>query len=485
MTMYPGGEQNSTIRWLMDEMARIRGIIAKNFSNGQIRQDSGGTGVVGPPQTHEHDGTTEGGDLWTKGADLASAATLPVGVAGHYFHVTGTTTITAIASRPAGVELILEFDGILQLTHSASLILAGATNITTAAGDVIRFTSEGGGVWRQSTSKQTASGVGATGATGQIGPPGADGEDGADGPPGPPGNTGATGDTGAAGAASTVPGPQGPPGYAEDGEDGEPGPPGATGATGSTGSTGATGDIGQQGIPGITGLDGEDGDEGPPGIPGAAGTTGATGATGATGSTGATGLMGPPGVDGEDGTEAWFPSAPLASGTATLTLPASCFVPTVTAGAAEDTGMTELSAQHDYYLTAFSFSGAKAYATLTDPIIMPANYDGGPITATIEWMINSTNTGTVLWGVQLLGLADGTLLTAAWGTAQEVTDTPNGTALTNLLSAATPAITPGGTPAANNGLHVLVYRDPANDTGNTVAYLLSVRLRFGINAYSA
>ena len=154
---WPGGEVPSTIGYIVEWMKKYGPLIERAFSSGKLRQSPGGGGVVGPPQTHTHDGATQGGDLWTKGADLPSAATLAVGVAGHYFHVTGVTTITAIASRPAGTELILEFDGALTITHGAALILANATNIVTAASDVIRFTSEGGGTWRQSSSVQTAS----------------------------------------------------------------------------------------------------------------------------------------------------------------------------------------------------------------------------------------------------------------------------------------------------------------------------------------
>jgi len=226
---WPGGEVPSSIGYILEWMKKYGPLIERAFSMGKLRQDAGGGGVVGPPQTHTHDGATQGGDLWTKGADLPSAATLAVGVAGHYFHVTGTTTITAIAGRPAGVELILEFDAALTITHGASLILANATNIVTAAGDVIRFSSEGGGTWRQSTAKQTASG------------------------PGPPGNLG-------------PPGPLGPPG--EDGDEGSPGPPGAAGAAGTAGAAGATGAQGAAGSQGPPGFDGAEGDEGPEGPPG-------------------------------------------------------------------------------------------------------------------------------------------------------------------------------------------------------------------------
>lgn len=93
----------------------------------------------------------EGGDnLSTKGTNIASAATTDIGAAtGRFVHITGTTTITAFGTKTAGVERELIFDGILTLTHNAtSLILPGAANIVTAAGDAAIFVSEGSGNWR-------------------------------------------------------------------------------------------------------------------------------------------------------------------------------------------------------------------------------------------------------------------------------------------------------------------------------------------------
>ena len=85
---------------------------------------------------------------WSKGAAIASAATLTPGTDGNYFHVTGTTTITAIAnSAPSPLKLV--FDGALTLTHNATtLILEGAANIQTAAGDTAEFFQDGAGNWR-------------------------------------------------------------------------------------------------------------------------------------------------------------------------------------------------------------------------------------------------------------------------------------------------------------------------------------------------
>lgn len=85
---------------------------------------------------------------WTKGADVASATNLTLGD-GNYFDITGTTTVTGIATKGTGTVIKLHFDGVLTLTHNAStFILPGGANITTAAGDDFEFTEYTTGSWR-------------------------------------------------------------------------------------------------------------------------------------------------------------------------------------------------------------------------------------------------------------------------------------------------------------------------------------------------
>jgi len=111
----------------------------------------------------------------TKGSDIASATSLTLGKDGNQFDVTGTTTITSIATQGIGSHVTLHFDGVLTFTHhSTDLILPGAANITTAAGDIavmyeyasadwlcVSYTkasgaavvvAAGGGLWQFSTS---------------------------------------------------------------------------------------------------------------------------------------------------------------------------------------------------------------------------------------------------------------------------------------------------------------------------------------------
>ncbi|TRD03795.1 hypothetical protein FJV76_14250 [Mesorhizobium sp. WSM4303] len=88
--------------------------------------------------------------LNTKGADIASAATTNLAAAtGVYVNVTGTTTINSFGTVAAGALRELTFTGILTLTYNAtSMILPGAANVTTAAGDTATFRSLGGGNWK-------------------------------------------------------------------------------------------------------------------------------------------------------------------------------------------------------------------------------------------------------------------------------------------------------------------------------------------------
>lgn len=71
---------------------------------------------------------------WAKGGDLSSASPLVLDTDGNYFDVTGTTGFSAITVA-AGTFFMLQFDGVLTLTHGSTLDLPGEANIITAAGD--------------------------------------------------------------------------------------------------------------------------------------------------------------------------------------------------------------------------------------------------------------------------------------------------------------------------------------------------------------
>lgn len=83
-----------------------------------------------------------------RGADIASSGTINLSTAtGDIVDVTGTTTITAITLAD-GLEKQVRFTGALTLTNGASLVLPGAANIITAAGDIATFRGYAAGVVR-------------------------------------------------------------------------------------------------------------------------------------------------------------------------------------------------------------------------------------------------------------------------------------------------------------------------------------------------
>lgn len=87
--------------------------------------------------------------LNAQGADILSAATTDLATTtGVSVNVTGSATITAFGTLPAGAERILRFTGSPTLTHNAvSLILPDGIDIKAAPGDVAVMRSLGAGNW--------------------------------------------------------------------------------------------------------------------------------------------------------------------------------------------------------------------------------------------------------------------------------------------------------------------------------------------------
>lgn len=84
------------------------------------------------------------------GVTVPSATSTPIGAAAsNNVTVSGVATITSFDNVTAGIIRYVTFSGVLTLTHNAtSLILPGAANITTAAGDAGVFQSLGSGNWK-------------------------------------------------------------------------------------------------------------------------------------------------------------------------------------------------------------------------------------------------------------------------------------------------------------------------------------------------
>lgn len=97
-----------------------------------------------------------------KGTDIASAGTITPPADGDRFNVTGTTGITTInaGGRGYGARIRLYFEGVVTVTHSSGLVLQGAVNFTSAAGDMLtlEYTSAGWAEIGRSTAAAPAGG---------------------------------------------------------------------------------------------------------------------------------------------------------------------------------------------------------------------------------------------------------------------------------------------------------------------------------------
>lgn len=113
---------------------------------------------------------------------------------------------------------------------------------------------------------------------------------------------------------------------------------------------------------------------------------------------------------------------------------------------------------------------------------MPESWDEGTITAQFLWTAGAT--GDAVWGIQAVAISNDDPLDAAFGAAQTVTDSV--TAADDLMiSAATAAMTVGGSPAAGDLVVFQVYRAATDgaDTLATDASLLGVRIYITTDDY--
>lgn len=111
-------------------------------------------------------------------------------------------------------------------------------------------------------------------------------------------------------------------------------------------------------------------------------------------------------------------------------------------------------------------------------VVMPSDYDAGTVTGVFYWTTQAGGAAeTVEWNLQGRSYADSDAIDQAWGTEQPISDTwiaDNDVHIT----AATPAITLAGGPAASELVQFRVYRDVSGDDLGGDAWLLAVRVTF-------
>jgi hypothetical protein len=165
--------------------------------------------------------------------------------------------------------------------------------------------------------------------------------------------------------------------------------------------------------------------------------------------------------------------AVVIAGLNTVAVNASMMVPATTSGCAP-VAQTQLTAGQPE-LVSLDFDGTSDEFALFD-FAFPKRWNLGTITARFYYTVNAAVSTTVKWDLQAVAVSDNDAIAVAFGTLQSVTDTFLGTANKLAVTATTPAITVGGTPALGDRIFFRVGRDPDNDTTSQDAKLLGLEI---------
>ena len=163
------------------------------------------------------------------------------------------------------------------------------------------------------------------------------------------------------------------------------------------------------------------------------------------------------------------------TGTQTIWIPAAAMTSRTTNGAAA--GTVETTTNKNMLSTLDFDTTTQEFAQFA--IRMPKSWNEGTVTAAFTWSHASTTTNFgVAWALEAVAMSDQDAGDAAFGTAQQVTDT-GGTTNTLYVTSTTSAITIAGSPAAEDWVIFQVKRVPA-DAADTMA--IDARLH-GVTLY--
>ena len=169
------------------------------------------------------------------------------------------------------------------------------------------------------------------------------------------------------------------------------------------------------------------------------------------------------------------------AGTDTIWIPAAAMRPTSSNGCAAITDIETTSGRPDMQVLDFDPSSDE-HAQFQ--ISMPKSWNEGTITAQFYWTTTATDTDGVSWAIQGVCVSDNDTIDVAYGTAIVVDDSALGAAEDLCVTAATGAITVGGSPAAGDLAFFRVFRDvsDSNDTAAEDARLIGVKIFFTTDA---
>ena len=179
-------------------------------------------------------------------------------------------------------------------------------------------------------------------------------------------------------------------------------------------------------------------------------------------------------VDGGDNT-----AAIKIAGKETIWVPASAMYPNTTSGCAP-LAQTELSNGPELKTLDFD-KDSDEFAQFA--VAFPKSWNEGTVTFQAFFTANTTNTGTTLWALQGVALADNGDLNTAFGTAVSPSaKAMSGTANDLAVTAESGAVTIAGSPSTDEYVFFQISRDVSGDDLTADAKLLGIKLFFTTDA---
>jgi hypothetical protein len=176
----------------------------------------------------------------------------------------------------------------------------------------------------------------------------------------------------------------------------------------------------------------------------------------------------------------------LASHYSTFYVPAGAMIARTTNPAAY--GSTE-EASNDVMVSYFAFDGGATEEHAQFSVVMPETWDRSTVKVKFIWASATSSTAgdTVEWGIRAAAVSNDDALDTSWGTAVTVSDTllaDNGT--DQQTTAATGALTVGGTPALGDLIFFDVYRNTdGTDDMTEDAWLIGIVVQYLSNQVPA
>ena len=166
-------------------------------------------------------------------------------------------------------------------------------------------------------------------------------------------------------------------------------------------------------------------------------------------------------------------------GLQTIPIPIEVMTPANTNGCSDRTLIEEPTNKNNFNV--FDFDPSTTESAHFNIPQLPKSWDKGTITFRPTFIVSSTSTSGVAWGMELVSLAKGDANDVAYGTSSVFITSGNGTSHDEIIPTIfSSAVTIGGSPGNNETIEARIFRNPGNagDTFGGDARLKGITLQF-------